>query len=82
MAEGVQPVGILLKGEHGIADPYMCIADFADYSRVHNLMLEAYEDTARWNRMSAYNIAGAGIFAADRSIRDYANNIWHIEPLK
>ena len=36
----------------------------------------AYDD--RWNRMSLINIARSGVFAADRSIRDYARDIWHV----
>ncbi len=72
----------LLSGSHGIADPYMCIADFADYNRVHNLMLDAYEDRTRWNKMSLVNIAKSGVFSADRSIREYSENIWNIEPVK
>jgi starch phosphorylase len=44
-------------------------------------MIEAYQDKNRWNRMSLCNIAAAGYFAADRSIRDYANNIWNLRTL-
>jgi starch phosphorylase len=45
-------------------------------------MLEAYADRNRWNKMSLTNIAKAGFFAADRSIREYAENIWGIKPVK
>jgi len=72
----------LVVGSHGLADPYMCLADFDDYVRVHGLLNQAYEDRARWNRMALCNIAGAGHFAADRSIREYAANIWHIHPVR
>ncbi|MBO5274607.1 MAG: glycogen/starch/alpha-glucan phosphorylase [Clostridia bacterium] len=70
----------LLSG-HGVADPYMCMADFDSYSHVHDLMLSAYEDRERWQRMALINIASAGRFAADRSIGEYADNIWHIKPV-
>ena len=40
-----------------------------------------YGNQETWNRMSLVNIAGAGRFAADRSIRDYAGNIWHASPV-
>lgn len=63
-------------------DPYMVLADFADYSRVQQYASSVYQNADKWNSMSLMNIAGAGIFAADRSIRDYANNIWHLEPVK
>ena len=41
-------------------------------------MAEAYGDRERWNRMSLHNISRSGIFAADRSIADYAETIWHV----
>jgi starch phosphorylase len=71
----------LLSGEY-IADPFMCLADFDDYCKVHDELDKAHLDTLRWSKMSLHNIASAGIFAADRSIRDYANNIWKAQTLK
>ena len=71
----------LLYG-HGVSDPYMCFADFMPYCDVHKKMNDTYEDRRAWNRMSLLNIAHAGVFAADRSIREYADNIWHISPSK
>ena len=44
--------------------------------------LEAYADRILWNRMSLINIARSGIFAADRSIQDYARDIWHVPTRK
>jgi starch phosphorylase len=41
-------------------------------------MIEAYADRDHWNRMSLMNIAGAGFFAADRSIEEYAQRIWNL----
>ncbi len=41
-------------------------------------MTEAYADKRAWNRMSLINIARSGIFAADRAVAEYADNIWHI----
>ena len=69
----------LLSG-HGIADPYMCLADFESYRMTHADMIAAYQDKKRWNRMSLLNIAASGHFAADRSIREYADRIWHLKP--
>ncbi len=57
-------------------DPYMVLADFADYNAKRSLAEQIYTDKDRWNRMSLMNIAGAGIFAADRAINEYAANIW------
>ena len=66
----------------GIPDPYMCFADFNSYNAVHNNMDKMYEDRAKWLSMSAVNIAGAGRFAADRAVKEYADNIWHAEQIK
>ncbi|MBQ3924683.1 MAG: glycogen/starch/alpha-glucan phosphorylase, partial [Firmicutes bacterium] len=71
----------LLDGSYSIADPYMCLADFDDYCRAHDDMAEAYEDRTRWNTMSVDNIAKAARFSADRSIADYARDIWHTKPV-
>ncbi len=65
-----------------VADPYMCLADFESYASTQNAMSELYRnDKKSWNQKSLRNIAAAGFFAADRSIRDYANNIWGLKPL-
>ncbi len=66
---------------YGVADPYMCLADFESFFSVHEAMLNDYKDKEKWNRKALHNIAKAGFFAADRSIRDYADNIWHIKPV-
>ncbi len=58
-------------------DPYMVLADFADYRGAKKRAVELYNDKKTWNRMSLINISGAGIFAADRAINDYARDIWH-----
>ncbi len=71
----------LLNG-HGIADPYMCMADFESYRLTHDRMIEAYQDKTKWNQMSLLNIAAAGQFAADRSIEEYAQRIWHLTKVK
>lgn len=58
-------------------DPYMVLADFEDYRKKQIEISAAYTDRENWNRMSLLNVAGAGIFAADRAINEYAKNIWH-----
>lgn len=64
------------------SDPYMALADFADYQMAQKAVSEAYKDSEKFSRMSLMNISGAGIFSADRSIMDYANNIWHTKPVQ
>ena len=63
-------------------DRYMALADFADYCAAQRRASELYADRDLWNRMSLVNIANSGEFASDRSIADYANNIWNIKPVK
>ncbi len=67
---------------HGIADPYMCIADFDSYVAVHDQMVNDYKNREKWTRMSLINTAKSGFFAADRAIKEYADNIWHLTPVK
>ena len=62
-------------------DPYMVLADFADYRNIQKLSEEIWQDKDRWTKMSLNNIAGAGVFAADRAINDYARDIWHTDKL-
>lgn len=63
-------------------DPYMALADFADYQNAQRVSAQAYMDKERFARMSLMNISGAGVFSADRSIRDYADRIWHTQPVQ
>jgi len=66
-----------------VADPYMCMADFAAYSSKQHEISKLYAtDKFRWNQSSLRNIAAAGIFAADRAIGEYAANIWNLKSLK
>ena len=64
------------------SDPYMCLADFASYCEIHNEIDRVYADKDAFARMSLKNIANAGMFAADRSVTEYAENIWHTKPVK
>lgn len=65
-----------------IADPYMCMADFVSYSKTQHKISDLYvKDKRKWNQMSLRNIAASGYFAADRSIKEYAENIWNLKPL-
>ncbi len=63
-------------------DPYMALADFEDYQRAQALVSKTYQDREAFAKISLMNISGAGIFSADRSIMDYANNIWNTKPVQ
>lgn len=66
-----------------IADPYMCMADFGAYTNTQHKISKLYsKDKMKWNQMSLRNIAASGVFAADRAIAEYANNIWNLKSVK
>ena len=68
----------LLHGADCPPDQYLLLADFASYCAAGERMERTYADPETWNRISLHNIARSGIFAADRSIADYADTIWHV----
>ena len=71
--------GHLLYGANcSMADEYLLLADFDSYCRAEERMAETYGDPRRWNQMSLHNVARSGIFAADRSVQEYADTIWHV----
>ena len=63
-------------------DPYMLLADFADYRRAHDALYRLMADPRASARVSLVNIAESGVFAADRAIQQYADDIWTIERRK
>lgn len=65
-----------------ISDPYMCMADFSDYQQKREEMEKVYAKKEEWARKSLINIAGAGRFACDRAIKEYADNIWNLKVVK
>ena len=68
----------LITSRFGVADAYMTLADFRDYARAQRDVAQVYQDRDRFNRMSLVNIAKSGIFSADRSVEEYARNIWYL----
>ena len=56
----------------------MTLADFNSYQQAQAYASECYKDHMKWQKMSLANIANAGIFSADRSVEDYARDIWHL----
>lgn len=71
----------LTLGTNYVADPYMVLGDFKDYLRAASDLDKAYADRKKWNRMALVNIARSGVFSADRSIKEYCDNIWHLKPV-
>ncbi len=62
-------------------DDYMLFADFASYLNSQDLVNRAFQDPAHWTRMSILNVARMGRFSSDRSIREYAEGIWQVNPV-
>jgi starch phosphorylase len=59
-------------------DPYMVLADFDSYRKAQALSSKLYTDPKVWAKMSLNNIAGAGVFSADRAVNEYAKDIWKL----
>ena len=62
-------------------DPYLLFADYRSYVEVQEQVSLAYEDPAKWTRMSILNVARMGKFSSDRSIKEYCDKIWKTHPL-
>ncbi len=72
----------LINGGYSVADPFMCLADFDSYRCSYDKAVHNYYDKDNWNRRSLVNIASSGVFASDNSIKKYADEIWHIKPVR
>ena len=75
--------GSLLNGINGSRpDTYFVLADFEAYCKAHEEIDKAYSDKKRWAKMAAENIAMSGKFSSDRTIKEYADEIWHLQPVE
>ena len=74
---------VLLNGYGGSrADEYFILEDFADYARAQNDIDKAYKDKKKWAKMAVLNTAKSGKFSSDRTIKEYADEIWHVKPVE
>ena len=64
------------------SDPWMTAADFRSYVDMQAEANEAYKDVEHWTRMSILNTASSGRFSTDRTMRDYNDEIWHLDPIE
>lgn len=71
----------LLNGYGGRADEYFVLEDYADYARAHDEIDAAYRDQTKWAKMAIHNVAKSGKFSSDRTIQQYADEIWHLKPI-
>ena len=73
----------LLIGDWGnMADPFFVLKDFGSYSMAQRRIDADYADRDKWNRMAVINTAMSGVFCSDRTIREYNDTIWYLDPLK
>jgi starch phosphorylase len=73
----------LLNGYAGAKpDEYFILQDFDSYQQAQRRVDEAYRDKARWARMAATNTANSGKFSSDRTIRQYAEEIWKLKKIR
>jgi glycogen phosphorylase len=63
-------------------DPYLLLADYQSYIDCQDRVAESYRDQTHWTRMSILNSARMGMFSSDRSIREYCEDIWQVQPVK
>jgi starch phosphorylase len=63
-------------------DPYFLMADYQSYIDCQQQVSQAYRDREHWTRMSILNVARMGKFSSDRAVREYCQEIWHIDPVK
>jgi len=83
---------IFSKNEPGVFQPiiddllhidnYFVLADFENYISTQLLVEQTYLDKQSWNKKSILNVARIGKFSSDRTISEYAKDIWHIKPYK
>ena len=78
-----EPPGVLsmLRDNLFFTDPFLCLADFESYSECQKKVDLAFRNKAQWAKMAILNTARMGKFSSDRSIAEYARDIWHLDPI-
>jgi len=78
-----EPHGVLsmLRDNLYYSDPFLCLADYTAYSEAQKKVDEAFRDRTRWARMAILNTARMGKFSSDRTISQYAKEIWDLDPV-
>ena len=63
------------------ADLWMTAADFRSFVDTQSIAAQTYADESRWTKMSILNTASSGFFSTDRTMQDYNDDIWHLQPV-
>ncbi len=63
-------------------DPFLCLADFDSYCKAQEQVSKAFIDKPRWGKMAVLNTARVGKFSSDRTILEYAKDIWKLKPVR
>ena len=71
----------LTKGLLDWGDPYLVLADYRSYIDAQDLAGETYLNQEKWSAMAIRNIAGSGKFSSDRTIGEYASDVWKLNPV-
>jgi len=78
-----EPPGVfnMLRDNLIHSDPFLCLPDFRSYSDAHQKVDAAFRDKAKWAEMAILNTARMGKFSSDRTISEYASEIWKLDPV-
>ena len=78
-----EPHGVfnMLRDNLVYSDPFLCLPDFRSYSDAQERVDAAFRDKARWAEMAILNTARMGKFSSDRTIAEYAREIWQLDPV-
>ena len=72
----------MLRDNLTYSDPFLCLPDFAAYSKAQKRVDEAFRDRSKWAKMAILNTARMGKFSSDRTIGEYAKDIWKLDPIR
>ncbi len=72
----------LLFGDYGNPDVYMVLRDFEEYCNMQDKLSEIYKDRSAWLKKAIMNTASSGYFSSDRTIDEYNEKIWHLQPMQ
>ena len=71
----------LTKGLLDWGDPYLVLADYRSYIDTQDRVGQTYLDQEKWSSMAIRNVAGSGKFSSDRTIGEYAKEVWKVTPV-